>query len=249
MTTFSAYVDATRGDTYLERVDAHFWRTHVVAEGSIAGSPGHKGKMAVIDLEARRGRIEDILGLFVKERRAPMSGPTSLKARVEIPSGNKPFLEKVRLRGMFGVDEGSFTKPQRQEDVNKLSAGARGEPKDDAETVLSELTGSVGLENGTARFSDLSFSVPGAVARMHGDYNIINHKIDLHGTMKVDSKISKTTTGMKALMLKMIDPFFKKKRKGEIVPVHIGGTYEHPQFGLDLAPKKGQPADSNPSRQ
>jgi hypothetical protein len=31
-----------------------------------------------------------------------------------------------------------------------------------------------------------------------------------------------------------MDPFFKKKKKGEIVPVHIAGTYEHPQFGLDL---------------
>src|SRR6202035_530009 len=89
MTNFTAYVDATHGDTFLERVDAHFWSTHVVAQGSIAGSPGHKGKIAVIDLEARRGRIEDILGLFVKARRSPMSGPTSLKARVEIPSGDK----------------------------------------------------------------------------------------------------------------------------------------------------------------
>jgi hypothetical protein len=26
-----------------------------------------------------------------------------------------------------------------------------------------------------------------------------------------------------------------KKKKGEIVPVHILGTYEKPQFGLDLA--------------
>jgi hypothetical protein len=37
-----------------------------------------------------------------------------------------------------------------------------------------------------------------------------------------------------------MDPFFRKKKKGEIVPVHIEGTYEHPQFGLDLARGKGQ---------
>jgi hypothetical protein len=58
--------------------------------------------------------------------------------------------------------------------------------------------------------------------------------------MRVDTEISKTTTGVKALLLKAIDPFFKKKRKGEVVPVHITGTYEHPQFGLDLTKPKGQ---------
>jgi hypothetical protein len=171
-----------------------------------------------------------------------------LKTKVEIPPGERPFLEKVKLQGVFGVDEGSFTKEQTQEDVNKLSAGARGENKDDAETVLSDLTGHVVLENGIANFSDLSFHVPGAEARMRGSSNIINHKIDLHGPMKVDTAISKTTTGMKALMLKVMDPFFKKKKKGEVVPVHILGTYEHPQFGLDLMGKEGKQAESSQSK-
>ena len=236
LTDFSAYVDATaHGDTYLKRVDAHFGRTHVIVEGSIAGAEGRKGKAAMLDLSAPSGRIEDILGLFVKRPRSPMSGPVSLKAKAEIPPGKEPFLKKVRLQGEFGIDQGSFTKPETQNEVNKLSAGARGEDKDDPETVLSDLKGQVTLEGGVARFSDLSFSVPGAEARLHGTYNIINHGIDLHGTLRVDSKISKTTSGIKALLLKVMDPFFKKKKKGEIVPVHIGGTFEHPQFGLDLA--------------
>ena len=236
LTDFSAYVEAaTHGDTYLKRVDAHFGRTHVIVEGSIAGAKGRKGKTALLDLSAPRGRVEDILGLFAKRPRSPMSGPVSLKAKAEIPPGNERFLERVKLQGAFGIDQGSFTKPETQDEVNKLSAGARGEDdKDDPETVLSDLKGQVTLEGGVARFSDLSFNVPGAEARLHGTYNIINHRIDLHGTMQVDSKISKTTSGMKALLLKAMDPFFKKKKKGEIVPVHIGGTFEHPQYGLDL---------------
>ncbi len=238
LTDFSAYVDAAiHGDTYLKRVDAHFGRTHVIVEGSIAGTKDRKGKTALLDLSAPRGRVEDILGLFVKRPRSPMSGPVSLKARAEIPPGKEPFLDRVRLQGAFGIDQGSFSKPETQNEVNKLSAGARGEDeedKDDPETVLSDLKGQVTLEGGVARFSDLSFSVPGAEARLHGTYNIINHRIDLHGTMWVDTKISNTNSGMKALLLKVMDPFFKKKKKGEIVPVHIGGTFEHPQFGLDL---------------
>jgi AsmA-like C-terminal region len=240
-TEFSAYVDATRGDTFLKRVDAHFGRTHVIAEGSIAESPGGQSKTALIYLRASNGRIEDILGLFVKAKRPPMSGSVTLQARTEIPPGERPFLDKVKLRGGFGVEAGSFSKPDTQESVNKLSAGAEGE-KDasDPETVLTDLAGQVALVDGTARFSDLSFGVPGAASRVHGTYNLISHKVDLHGQLQVDTKISNTTTGAKAILLKMMDPFFKKRRKGEVLPVRISGTYEHPSFGLDLYDRDAQ---------
>jgi hypothetical protein len=250
VTEFSAYVDGTDGDTYLKRVDAHFSRTQVEAQGSIAKIPGRKGKTALIDLRVKQGRIEDVLGLFVKAPRAPMSGPIGLKAKVEIPSGSERFLEKIKLQGAFGIDEGSFTKPQTQAEVNKLSAGARGQDKDDPETVLTDLKGQVRLDHGISTFTELSFGVPGASARLHGTYNIIEHRIDLHGQMQVDTQISKTTTGMKSLLLKIMDPFFKKRHRGEVVPVHLGGTYEHPQYGLDLDKdkKEGQKAkgSSNP---
>jgi hypothetical protein len=240
-TEFSAYVDATRGDTFLKRVNADFWKTHVVAEGSIAKSGNGKGKTAIIDFSSGSARIEDLLRLFVKANRPPMSGSVTLRARTEIPPGKEPFLKKVKLRGSFGIAAGTFTKPSTQEGVNKLSAGARGE-KDaaDPETVLTDLSGQVDLQGGIARFTDLSFAVPGASARMHGTYDLIDHKIDLHGQMQVDSKISNTTSGAKAFLLKAIEPFFKHKKKGEIVPVRISGTYEHPEFGLDLKDKKAQ---------
>jgi hypothetical protein len=106
--------------------------------------------------------------------------------------------------------------------------------------VLTDLKGQVVLLGGTAHFSDLSFKIPGAEAQMHGTYNIITHKVDLHGKMRVDTKISKTASGFKSLLLKVMDPIFKKKKKGEIVPVHIAGTYEKPQFGLDLNPPSNQ---------
>jgi hypothetical protein len=85
--------------------------------------------------------------------------------------------------------------------------------------------------------------VPGAKARMYGNYNLVNYRLDLHGDMMVDTTISKTSSGAKALMLKIMDPLFHKKKKGEVVPVHILGTYQKPQFGLDLTnndQKKGK---------
>lgn len=249
-TEFSAYVDATHGDTFLKRVDAHFSRTHVVAEGSIAGSPGGQGKTALIELRASNGRIEDVLRLFVKADRSPMSGSVTMQARAEIPPGEGPFLEKLNLRGGFGVGAGSFSKLDTQESVNKLSAGARGEKEaSDPETVVTDLTGQVALEHGTASFSDLSFGVPGAASHLHGTYNLISHKIDLHGHLQVDTKISNTTSGAKAILLKMMDPFFKKRRKGEVLPVRISGTYEHPSFGLDLYDKDAQKISAMPNKQ
>ena len=235
-THFDAYVDAMRGDTFLNQVEASFGRTTIIARGSVADSESKKGKVGQFHFTSRHGRIEDLLGLFVTASRSPMSGDLSLVADAQLPQSNQPFLESVGLDGKFGIDDGSF-RPETQKEVNALSAGARGANKDDPETVLSGLKGTVGLAGGVAQFSDLEFNVPGANARLHGTYNIVNHRINLHGDMKLDTKISKTSSGPQALLLKVMDPFFRKlkRRKGEIVPVHIIGTYEKPQFGLDLA--------------
>ena len=108
------------------------------------------------------------------------------------------------------------------------------------------MKGHVSLRNGIATFSNLSFGVPGALAQMQGTYNLISEKIDLHGTLKTEAEVSKTTHGIKALMLKVLDPFFKNKPSGYLAPVKITGTYDHPTFGLDLGGPKNkgdQPAN------
>ena len=233
-TRFEAYVDATHGDTYLNQVDATFGHTHLVARGSVAGVKGQAGKSALLHLKVENGRIEDVLGMFVSEPHSPMSGDVSLETKAEIPSGDEPFLKKVRLDGGFTINEGKFSKPETQQDVDKLSAGARGKKKDDPPEVLTDLNGRVQTQDGLAHFLALSFGIPGAKARLHGTYSLLNHKIDLHGRMRVDTKISKTTSGFKSVLLKLLDPLFKKRKKGEVVPVHILGTYEKPQFGLDM---------------
>jgi hypothetical protein len=76
---------------------------------------------------------------------------------------------------------------------------------------------------------------------MEGTYNLITEKIDLHGTLRTEASPSKTTSGVKALMLKVLNPFFKKTPVGYVMPVKITGTYEHPLFGLDLLDKDRKP--------
>jgi hypothetical protein len=241
---FHAVVNSENGDTFLQRVTATFRKTTVWTEGSVAGTAGQAGKTAVLELAAKEGRIQDVLLLFAKAPSAPMSGIVSFEASVSIPPGPRPFLEKVELKGDFGIDVGSFTKFDTQKGVNSLSTGARGEEdhhkkdsdKDeiDPETVLSDLKGHVVLKDGTVRFSNLTFSVPGALAQMWGTYSLITEKIDLRGNLKTDAAVSKTTHGIRALMLKVVDPFLRKKH-GYVAPVKITGTYEHPSFGLDLS--------------
>jgi hypothetical protein len=244
-TQYHAVVNGQNGDTFLQQVAATFWKTTVWSKGSVAGKAGQLGKTTSVELSAKDGRIQDLLLLFASSPRSPMSGAVSFRAKVSIPPGKRPFLEKVELQGDFGIDSGSFSKSETQNGINHLSQGARSDsdevpPKtrqeqDDPETVLSDLRGHILLRDGTAQFSSLSFSVPGALAQMHGTYNLITEKIDLHGTLRTDSAPSNTTQGIKSLLMKALDPFFKKKRAGYQMPIQITGTYEHPSFGLDLA--------------
>ena len=41
---------------------------------------------------------------------------------------------------------------------------------------------------------------------------------------------------MKAVLLKVAEPFFKKRKQAEIVPIKMGGTYPNPSYGLDVMP-------------
>jgi AsmA-like C-terminal region len=247
-TQFQAVVNGENGDTFLQKVVATFRRTSVWTEGSIAARAGEPGKWTSLHLVARDGRIQDVLLLFVKSQRAPMSGTVSFQADVSLPPQHQQFLQTVGLKGDFGIDAGSFTKFDTQQALNQLSAGAekehsKTEQKDDVqpENVLSNLKGHVLLQGGTARFSSLSFDIPGAAAQFHGTYNLISGKIDLHGTLKTADEPSDATGGIKAVMLKVLEPFFKKKHVGYMMPVQITGTYEHPIFGLDLGASTAPP--------
>jgi AsmA-like C-terminal region len=244
---FRANVNGTNGDVFLTQVETSFLQTSVASSGSIAGKPGQKGKTTSLDVEVKKGRVQDLLRLFVKAEHPPMNGETSLKAHVIIPSQAGPFLKKLALSGDFGIGEGAFTKPSVQTRVDEMSKSARGEKKDkdkskakpepgadDPENVVMNLQGHVELRDGVAKFSALSFNVPGASARMDGTYNLLNEQIDFHGTLKTDAELSQETTGVKSALLKPFDPLFKRKKAGAAIPVKMTGTYRDPQFGFDV---------------
>jgi hypothetical protein len=239
-TNFQAVVDATTGDTFLNNVNAKFGTTTVSSRGSFTVE--EQGKIASIDFAAREGKIEDLLRLFSKETKPSMSGEVTFFAKALLPSGKQPFLEKVQLHGDFGVDGGTFNE-KTQEEVDNLSRSAQGmtdrlatdKELRDSGSVLTNLKGHVVVQYGTAHFSNLSFKIPGAIARLHGSYDLVSEKIDLHGTLTTDSKPSSAVHGVKTLLLKVLDPLFKNHNRTDYTaPVQVTGTYAHPLFGLDL---------------
>lgn len=243
---FHAFVDGTNGDVQLERVSAAFLNTHVLATGKVAGEPEHQGKTTSVDLSVHDGRIQDVLRLFVRGRTPPFSGVTNFRAHVTIPPGKRAFVEKVRLTGDFGIEGGEFAKDSTQKDVDTLSDRARGlKPDDqlednDAERVISNVNGHLELRNATTTFTNASFNIPGALARMNGTYNLETEVVDLHGTLTTEAELSQMTSGFKSVLLKPFNVFFKKKHAGAVVPVHLIGTYKNPHAGLDL-PAKASP--------
>ena len=129
-----------------------------------------------------------------------------------------------------------LTRKSRRPTASNLSQVARDEKQDDPASVVEDLKGHVVLKDAVAAFSDFSFSVPGALAHIHGTCGLLTEHINLHGTLLVDEKFSKTSKGMKSFLLMFVEPLLKKQNAGEIVPIKIGGTFSHPSYGLDLAP-------------
>jgi hypothetical protein len=235
-TEFSATVDGTDGDTYLHPVTAHFLRSTVVANGSIAGTPGVKGKTVSLDGTVDQGRVEDMIRL-VRSGKPALRGNISFHSKIVIPPGDADIMDKLYLKGAFGLGSGRFTNPETQEKLTTLSRRAQGDTSDArGESVASNFRGAFVLRNGTIDFSRLQFAIPGATISLAGDYGIRSSEIDLRGQALLDAPVSEMTTGVKSLLLKLVDPLFKRKdnRVGSEIPIHIHGTREQPSVGLDV---------------
>jgi hypothetical protein len=236
---FNATVDGMSGDTILHTVDTMLIKTPVHIEGSVGGKPGQPGKTTSLNANVRSGRIEDLLWLFVHGPKPPMEGATNFHAHIVWPSGHQPFLKRVVLQGDFEIEHAQWTNPERQMSVNMLSKTASGKKKDpETPNVTADLKGSLLLSNEIAKFHDTSFKVPSAEATLHGTYNLEDTKIDFHGDLKTEASLSDDSSGVKAVLLKPLDPLFKKKHAGAEVPVEMTGTYHDPHFGVSLQPKK-----------
>jgi hypothetical protein len=240
-TDFQAVVDGTNGDTQLQNVRSRFQRTTVLSSGGVSGHPGQQGKTAALEMTVKDGRIDDLLRLITEDKNPSMTGSVSLHAKVKVPPGPLGFLKKLELEGDFGIGNERFTNAEVQVPLNRLSESARGENRkqeaEDPETALSNLKGHVSVKNGIATLSNVSFSAPGTLAQIRGTYNLLDKTVNLQGVLHTNGKLSDTTSGFKALVLKAVGPFLKKKTV-TIVPFTVTGTSMQPSFALDFDAKR-----------
>jgi len=68
---------------------------------------------------------------------------------------------------------------------------------------------------------------------MSGTYHLITHRVDLHGQVRLQEKLSETTTGIKSFLLKALDPFFRKRKHLSVVPIRITGEKGNTSINLD----------------
>lgn len=232
---FQAVVDGTDGNTRLQRVTAQFGHTAITAQGSIVGTKGVKGKTVSLDVAAEDARLEDLLLLGAKEKTPAMTGSVNFHSKLIVPAGAKDIIKNLKLDGGFDVDSAHFSKVNVQDKVNQLSHRGSGKPEEsEADTVASDFSGQFALDNGVMAFEKLAFHVPGIGISLDGRYVLANEQLDFHGTARLEAKLSQTTTGFKSFLLKAVDPLFKRKNAGTVVPIAIGGTAAKPSFGLDL---------------
>jgi hypothetical protein len=234
-TQYHAIVDGTDGNTWLQPVIAHFLNSSVTAQGSVTGVKGVKGKTVSLDATASGARLEDMLVLGVKARKPAVSAVISFRAKLVIPPGDVDIAQKLKLDGSFQAASAHFSKLDVQEKVNKLSHSGKGNPEEpESDTVASDFSGHFALDRGVMTLQQLSFRVPGVRVALNGTYGLEDEKLDFHGTASLEAKLSEATTGIKSFLLKALDPFFKKKNAGAVIPIKIGGTRKEPSFGLDL---------------
>jgi len=150
-------------------------------------------------------------------------------------------LSSLMVHGRFEVREGHFQR-ETQLKANELSARAQGKKVDDPnearEVAVTRLSSEVMIEKAVAHLERLYFELPGARTRVQGTYDLESHQVDLHGNLWTDATVSKDTTGIKSMLLKPVDPLFKRKHAGAMVEVEMSGDIDAPHFGAVPTRKK-----------
>lgn len=234
-TTFSAIVDGTNGNTFLDPVEATLGNTVFTVTGSIARWHEDKGKTITLKAKFIRGRIEDCLRLAMPGESTVLRGAIELDTDIEIPPKKVPVLEKLELKGRFRMKDALFTSPELRKHIDDYSRRSQGKPFDDEiRNVRCNIAGTFHFGGGRFRATALSASLPGIQASLPGVYYFRSERLDFHGDIKLDAKLSQMMkTSWKRWALKPVDPFFAKKGAGTYVKVKVVGTRSKPEFGRE----------------
>jgi hypothetical protein len=255
-TKFHAKVDGTNGDTWLEPVDATLAHSHFTAQGQVVrvmvsepgtGEQRSAGHDIALKVNVDKARIEDFLRLVSHGNTALLTGSVTVKTTLHIPPGPVPVHERLQLNnGSFVVDQAQFSSPKIQTGLEQLSLRGLGRPRDlkttDPASVDSKMEGDFELGGGVVKLPALTYTVPGATIQLTGTYGIEGGALNFIGDAKMQATVSQMVGGWKGLLLTPLDHYLKKDGAGTEIPIHIRGTREQPEFGIDFDRMRNKPA-------
>jgi hypothetical protein len=245
-TRFHARVDGTNGDTWLDPVEATLGQSHFWVQGQIvrvtaadaAGALHSIGHDLALTVNVDQGRIEDFLRLASHSPTPLLTGAVSLKAALHIPPGAAPVHERLKLNGSFALDQAQFASPKIQSRIAELSLRGQGMPQNvktiDPASIRSAMHGSFQVAGGVLSLPALDYTVPGAEIQLKGTYGLEGGALNFAGYAKMQATVSKMVGGWKGFLLKPVDRYLRKDGAGTEVPIHIEGTREEPEFGIDF---------------
>ena len=235
-TRFTAIVDGTNGDTFLERVEARINESLIVAHGEVARTEDVKGRHVKLDVEIDGARLEDLMRLAVKAATPPMTGQVDVATTFLLPAGDADVIDRLQLDGRFQLARARFANVDVQKKIATLSLRGRGQEDalPDGNSVVSNLSGSFRMRNARLSFSNLTFAVPGAVVQLSGTYDLRAEEVNFTGDLLTDASLADMTSGFKSLLARVAQPLFRRKGGGSRLPIRISGARNKPSFGLDV---------------
>ena len=205
--------------------------------GAVIRAREVKGREVSLDVTIDRGHLEDVLALAIKSAKPVMTGTITMSTHLVIPATDAAVVDKLQLAGNFELAQAHFTNLNVQRRINTLSRKGRGDDDsapDDGGSAVSNVRGRFVMRDAMIKFSQLTFSVDGAIVQLADTYNVRGQTIDFAGDLLLDASLAEMTSGIKALAAHFAQPFFKRKGGGSKIPIRISGTREKPAFGLDV---------------
>lgn len=257
-TRFHARIDGTNGDTRLDSVDATLGHSHFSTNGQIVrvgrvpstgvvqisqqeGPHPPQGHDINLKVDVDRGRMEDFLHLASRTPTPLLMGALTLTATLHIPPGKEPVHQRIRLDGVFKLDQAHFTSEKIQNRIRELSLRGQGHPGDvkttDANSIASTMQGEFHMADAVIVMPSLNYDVPGAAIKLTGKYDIDGF-MNFSGSARMQATVSQMVGGWKGFLLKPADRFFKKDGAGTMVLIQIKGPHDQPDFSVNFPGSK-----------
>lgn len=237
---YQLMVNGPAGDVQVQHAVLRSGDSVITATATIAGKP----KTTHVDFASKDGDLERYLNV-VEHGDTTVRGLASFEASADFTNGPEPFLKRLKLNGELSLHHVSFV-TQRQHTMDTFSARVRKNPPGDPQAssqpnppeIYAEAASHTHFDNGVAALPDVVVTFPGAEAKLHGTFNLLNYKIHLTGTAKLQKGLSHTGTGWKSVLLKPLAPFFRHKDAGTVISIAVTGTSEKPNLTQNILHNK-----------